>query len=56
MKVFLGVIMTVFYLLIAFLLFFSDVFNMQEVFKIILGIIFFIYGLFRGYRVWKIYN
>lgn len=53
MRVLWGLFMTVFYLLMAFLLVFSDVLEMPYAFRIMIGILFFAYGLFRGYRVWK---
>ena len=48
-----GVFMTLFYLGIACLLFFSDVFEMKQIFRIALAILFSAYGVFRGYRVWR---
>lgn len=49
-----GIIMTLFYLGMAFLIVFSDIFHMGEGFKIIMALLFFLYGIFRGYRVWQI--
>lgn len=52
-----GLVMVVTYLLIAYLLVFSTVFiersTLPEVVRIILAIIFAVYGTFRGYRLWK---
>jgi hypothetical protein len=57
MKLIFGIIMTVIYLGMAFLIMFSKVFSSifdrNPSFKIIIGILFLVYGLFRGYRVWK---
>jgi hypothetical protein len=56
MRAFLGILMTFFYLLIALLLFSTEIFDISKTFRIILGILFFLYGLFRGYRFWKMRN
>ena len=48
-----GIIMTAFYLGMAVMLVISDLFDMNRVLQIILAILFFVYGIFRGYRVWK---
>jgi len=50
-----GVFMVLFYLGMAFILFFSNFFDIRESFKIIISVLFLIYGLFRGYRMWKMY-
>jgi len=47
--------MVLFYLGMAVLLLVSDLFNIKESFKIIISILFFVYGIFRGYRMWKNY-
>jgi uncharacterized membrane protein HdeD (DUF308 family) len=48
-----GILMTLIYLFMAILLIFSDIFDFDKTLKIIIGILFFVYGVFRGYRVWK---
>ena len=48
-----GIIMTAFYLGMAVMLVISDLFNLNKVLQIILAVLFFAYGIFRGYRVWK---
>jgi len=48
-----GIFMVLFYLGMAVLLFFSDFFDIREGFKIVISILFFAYGLFRGYRLIK---
>jgi hypothetical protein len=53
LALFWGIFMMLFYVLMAFLLIFSDVFDIKPIFRIIIGISFFIYGIFRGYRLWK---
>ena len=53
-KLIFGIFMTFFYLGMAFLLIFFDIFDIKLVFRIIIGILFFAYGIFRGYRMWKI--
>ena len=50
-----GIFMVLFYLGMAVLLFFSDFFDIREGFKVVISILFFVYGLFRGYRMWKNY-
>lgn len=49
-----GLFMVFFYLLISILLVFTPIFkDVNIVARIIMGILFFAYGLFRGYRAWK---
>ncbi len=49
-----GIFMVIFYLCIAVLLVLTPIFeNVHIAIRIIMGVLFFIYGLFRGYRVWK---
>ncbi|MDH6308349.1 cytochrome c biogenesis protein CcdA [Dysgonomonas sp. PFB1-18] len=49
-----GIFMVFFYLCISVLLVFTPVFdNVHMILRIIMGVLFFIYGLFRGYRMWK---
>jgi hypothetical protein len=46
-----GVGMVVFYLVMAFLLTYSNLFDIKREYQIIIGIGFFLYGIFRGYRI-----
>lgn len=53
-KMIYGIFMVFFYLCISILLVFTPIFeNVQLIFRIIMGVLFFCYGLFRGYRLWK---
>jgi hypothetical protein len=45
--------MVIIYLGMAVLILFSDLFGISQTFKIIIGILFFVYGIFRGYRIIK---
>ena len=49
----LGLIMVFIYLGMAAMLVFTDLFNFDTVYRIIFAVLFFLYGLFRGYRLWK---
>lgn len=51
-----GIFMTMIYFGMALLLIFSEVFEIKQSLRIIIGILFLIYGMFRGYRVWKMNN
>jgi len=49
-----GLCMVVIYLCMFFVLVFTNLFaNTSLTMRILLGIIFLIYGVFRGYSVWK---
>jgi hypothetical protein len=49
-----GVFMVVIYLGMAFLFVFTNLFaNISLTFRIIFGVIFFIYGAFRAWTIWK---
>ena len=48
-----GIFMTAFYLIMAILIVVYDFFEMKLAFRIIIGVLFFAYGIFRGFRVWK---
>lgn len=49
-----GIFMIFFYLCVAVLLVFTPIFkDINIVARIIMAILFFAYGLFRGYRAWK---
>jgi hypothetical protein len=45
--------MVVIYLGMAVLILFSNLFGISRTFKIIIGILFLVYGIFRGYRIIK---
>ena len=53
MKFVWGVFMVTIYFGMALLLIFSEIFDIKLVFRIIIGVLMFIYGIFRGYRIWK---
>jgi len=53
MKLIWGIFMVIIYLGMASLLVFSEIFDIKPVFRVVIGVLMFIYGLFRGYRVWK---
>lgn len=49
-----GLTMVLIYLGMAFLLIFTNMFvNISLTLRVILGAVFMIYGVFRGYRIWK---
>lgn len=51
-----GAFMVLFYLGISIALIFTSVFNdffQNDILRIIIGVLFLVYGLFRSYRVWK---
>ena len=52
-KLIFGIVMVFIYLAMAGLLMFSDFFHIPNPYRIIIGALFGIYGLFRGYRIWK---
>lgn len=52
-KLIFGIFMVLIYLGMAAILVFTNVFNIPDTYRIIIGVLFFLYGLFRGYRVWK---
>lgn len=53
-KLIFGIFMVLVYLGMAAILIFSNVFAIPYTYRLIIGILFFLYGLFRGYRVWKL--
>jgi uncharacterized membrane protein HdeD (DUF308 family) len=53
MRLLLGIIMVIIYLGMALLILFSDLFNISQTFKILIGVLFLVYGIFRGYRLFK---
>lgn len=49
-----GIFMVFFYLCVSVLMVFTPIFeNVSLAIRIVMGILFFAYGLFRGYRMWK---
>ena len=53
-KMIYGIFMVFFYLCISILLVFTPIFeNINIILRIVMGVLFFCYGLFRGYRMWK---
>jgi threonine/homoserine/homoserine lactone efflux protein len=51
-----GIVMVLFYVCIAILVVFTSVFKdfmPNDIIRVIIGVLFFAYGLFRAYRVWK---
>jgi hypothetical protein len=52
-KLIFGVVMTLIYIMMAYMLIFTDIFNFDKTLRIIIGVLFFLYGIFRGFRVWK---
>lgn len=53
--VIMGCIMVTIYMGMAFLLLFTNLFigKMPEWVRYLMGVVFFVYGIFRGYRVYK---
>lgn len=53
-KAIFGIFMIFFYLCVAILLIFTPIFNDVNLYvRIGMGVLFFVYGLFRAYRMWK---
>lgn len=49
-----GLIMVVVYFGMSFLLVFTNLFlSMSLVVRVAMGLVFSVYGVFRGYRIWK---
>lgn len=51
-----GIVMVLFYVCMSILVIFTSVFKEfmpNDVIRIIIGVLFFAYGFFRAYRVWK---
>lgn len=49
-----GIFMVIFYLCVSILMVFTPIFDSVHIaIRIIMGILFFVYGIFRGYRMWK---
>ena len=53
-KVMWGIFMTAIYLGMAALLIFSDFFDIDKIYRIMIGVALALYGIARGYRAWKI--
>lgn len=53
-KIALGIALIVFYLTIAALLLFSDLFKINKTMEIILAGLFLAYGIYRGYTIIKV--
>ncbi len=51
MNVVLGIIMIAIYMSMAYLLLFTTLFNLSDVMRYIMGCVFALYGIFRGYRL-----
>ncbi len=47
----LGVVMITIYMGMAYLLLFTTLFNLSDVMRYIMGAVFALYGIFRGYRL-----
>ncbi|MDR1584818.1 MAG: hypothetical protein LBS07_01405 [Prevotellaceae bacterium] len=52
-RLLLGAVMVFIYLGMAFMLAFTNLFDFNMTYRIIFASLFFLYGLFRGYRLWK---
>ncbi|MDR1091840.1 MAG: hypothetical protein LBL79_12270 [Prevotella sp.] len=55
-KVIYGIVMALFYVCMSVLVIFTSVFKElipNDVLRVIIGVLFFAYGFFRAYRVWK---
>lgn len=49
-----GIVMVLFYLCMSILFALTPIFdNIHFILRIIMGALLFVYGLFRGYRMWK---
>jgi hypothetical protein len=48
-----GVVMVIIYICMAFMVVFTNLFDISLNFRIIIGALLFMYGLFRGFRLWK---
>lgn len=49
-----GIFMVFFYLCVSILMVFTPIFESVHLgIRIVMGILFFAYGIFRGYRMWK---
>lgn len=55
-KIIWGIVMCLIYLAVSLLLVFSPIFVDSAPLwaRIVMGLLFFLYGIFRGYRVWKL--
>jgi threonine/homoserine/homoserine lactone efflux protein len=49
-----GIFMVLFYLCVSVLMVFTSIFeNINIIFRVIMGVLLFMYGVFRAYRAWK---
>jgi len=48
-----GIFMVIIYLALGIALVFTDIFAMAKTLRIIIGALFFLYGVIRGLNVWK---
>jgi hypothetical protein len=48
-----GIFMVVIYISLAYAMIFMDIFTISKNLRIIVGVLFFLYGVFRGISVWK---
>lgn len=49
-----GILMVIIYLAMFYMLVFTNLFvNLSQTLRIIFGVIFLLYGLFRGWQVWQ---
>lgn len=48
-----GIFMVMIYVTMAVILVFTDIFAMGKTFRIIIGVLFFLYGMIRGLSIWK---
>jgi len=52
-----GIFMVLFYLCVSVLIVFTPIFgNINIVYRVIIGVLMFAYGVFRAYRAWKELN
>jgi hypothetical protein len=53
-KTIFGIFMVLFYLCISILMVFTSIFeDINIIFRVIMGVLLFTYGVFRAYRAWK---
>jgi hypothetical protein len=49
-----GIFMVLFYLCLAIMMVFTPIFEgINWILRVIMGILLFLYGIFRGYRAWR---
>ena len=53
-KAIFGIFMVLFYLCVSVLMVFTPIFdNVHILLRVAMGLLWFLYGIFRGYRAWK---